>query len=142
MKLSTRARYGLRSLVYLARRGAATVVQLSDIAAHEAVSEKYLEHLFRQLKAAGLVFAIRGARGGYRIARDPSTIPLLEVIEALEGKLTPVDCVEDPKLCERSSECVTRGVWKEFEEVIRGFFSSRTLADLAFGTGRKAHDQA
>lgn len=141
MKLSTRARYGLRSLVYLARRGTDAVVQLSDIAAHEAVSEKYLEHLFRQLKGAGLVFAIRGARGGYRLARNPADITLLEAIEALEGKLAPVDCVEDPELCERSRECVTRGVWMELEDVIREFFSSRTLADLAFGTSRKAHEQ-
>lgn len=130
MKLSTRARYGLRALAYLARKGPDATVQLSDIAAHEAVSEKYLEHLFRQLKAAGIVYAIRGAKGGYRLARDPESLTLLEIVTALEGPIAPVDCLEAPSVCERSSFCPTRGVWEELRELIEQFFASKTLAEL------------
>lgn len=131
MRISTKARYGIRALIDVATHGTENPVSIGEIAERESISEKYLEHLFRQLKTAGLVRSVKGARGGYLLTRSPDKITAFEIITALEGSLTPVDCVDDSSVCERVSDCVTRELWTELKMVIENYLKSKTLADLA-----------
>ena len=130
MKFSTRVRYGMRAMLDLAVNGEGKLVLLKDIAARQEISKRYLEHMMTQLRNGGLVVAERGASGGYRLSRDPSQIKLDEVFEALEGKLAPVECVQDPSTCGRADDCVVRELWCEVTGAMRGVLENKTLEDL------------
>ncbi len=131
MFFSTKARYGLRAMVELAMYHGKGALQLREVARRQGVSEKYLEHLFRFLRMAGLVRSVRGASGGYVLARPPGEITVLEVVEALEGVLDPVECVSNEEVCQRWETCVARDVWCGVKEVLSDYFSSITLESLA-----------
>ncbi|HOQ12425.1 MAG TPA: Rrf2 family transcriptional regulator [Spirochaetota bacterium] len=130
MKISTRSRYGLRLMIYLALNESGSPVFLKDIAAKEEISEKYLSQIIISLKSSGLVRTFRGAHGGYLLSRPASQITLREIIESLEGDLSLVDCVTNPALCKKSSQCTARTVWDEMSFLIIDFLSSTTLEDL------------
>ena len=105
-------------------------VFLKDIAREEEISEKYLSHLVIPLKANGLISSSRGAHGGYRLAKSPSHITVKDIVQTLEGDLSPVECVKNPSICRRTSGCVTRDVWEKLDERISDTLSSITLKDL------------
>ena len=130
MRLSTRGRYGVRAMIDLASHYGQGHILLKDIARRQGISDKYLEHLLISLKLAGLVKTIRGAHGGYILAKPPVQIKLSQVIKVLEGSLAPVECVDDPKICTRRELCVTRDVWKEIKEAIDRILESISLEDL------------
>ncbi len=130
MKLSTRARYGTRALLDLALHSREGPVLLRDIAQRQQISPPYLEHLITPLVAAGVIRSTRGARGGVRLAKSPREIKLSEVVRLLEGSITPVECVNDPKYCPRSDLCATRDIWGELNEAMNGVLESTTLQDL------------
>ncbi len=130
MKLSTRARYGTRALLDLALHGNEEPVQLKDIATRQDISLHYLEHLIAPLIGAGIVRSTRGARGGIKLAKPPREIKLSEVIQFLEGSNSLVECVDNPKVCPRSSACATRDVWSELKRAMDGILESTTLQDL------------
>ena len=92
MKLSTKGRYGLRAMIDLARYSEEEPVSISSIAARQDISERYLEQLVGLLKKAGLVRSIRGATGGYILARSAADISVGDILRALEGSLEPVKC--------------------------------------------------
>ena len=127
MKLSTKGRYGARFMLDLALHYGEGPVLLKDLASRQELSEKYLGHLVPPLKTAGLVASSRGAHGGYSLARHPSEITLVEVVEAVEGPLVIVECVKAPDVCTRSATCVTRDVWCEVASTIQGVLASITL---------------
>ena len=137
MKLSTKGRYGLRALLDLALHRGEGLVLLKDIARRQEVSLPYLEHLITPLIAAGLVMSTRGARGGVSLLKLPSEIKLGEVVQLLEGSIAPVDCVNNPALCHRSTSCVTRDVWVEMKEAMSQVLDSTTLQDLVERQKRK-----
>ena len=119
MKLSTKGRYGLRALIDLAVHSqGGTPVSIMSISARQDLSERYLEQLMAMLKKAGIVRSIRGAGGGYVLARDAGDISVGDVLRALEGKLDPVDCAGlDPGgECRAADSCVTKYVWKRINE--------------------------
>ena len=132
IKLSTKGRYGTRLMLNLAlhyNEGRESVV-LKNISKEEELSIRYLEQIIIPLKINKLVKSVRGAGGGYTLARDPSQISLCQIIEVLEGTCALVDCVEDPDSCERIGECATQVVWKEASELLKNYFESKTLQDL------------
>jgi Rrf2 family transcriptional regulator, cysteine metabolism repressor len=131
MKISTKIRYGMRAMIELARNKGNDPVMIGLIARKQDLSEKYLEQLFTLLRNAGLVKSERGAKGGYRLAKDPDNITALEIFEAMNGPLELVDCSKDSSSCGRYSECDTFDLWKELDEKIRDVLSSKTLAELA-----------
>ena len=92
MKLSTKGRYGLRAMIDLARYSEKEPVSIGSVAARQEISERYLEQLVALLKKAGLVKSIRGASGGYVLAKKPSEISVGDILRALEGSLEPVKC--------------------------------------------------
>lgn len=120
MKLSTKGRYGLRALIDLAEYSEVEPVSISSIAERQNLSERYLEQLMSLLKKAGLVKSIRGAGGGYVLARDMKDISVGDVLRALEGSLEPVECTgfSQEEECAASGGCVTKYVWKRINESI------------------------
>jgi Rrf2 family protein len=132
IKLSTKGRYGTRLMLNLAlhyNEGKEAVV-LKNISKEEDLSIRYLEQIIIPLKINKLVKSVRGAGGGYTLARHPSEITLCQIIEVLEGTCALVDCVEDPDSCERVGECATQVVWKEASDLLQNYFESKSLQDL------------
>jgi Rrf2 family protein len=106
---------------------------LREIAKRQDLSVKYLEQLIIPLKAAGYIRSVRGARGGYTLARKPDKINVGQIIKVLEGGLSLVDCVEDPKVCDREKNCPTRDIWLRMSERLMEELSSLTLSDVLDG---------
>jgi Rrf2 family cysteine metabolism transcriptional repressor len=130
VKLSTKARYGTRALLELALRQGEEPVFLKDIARRQQISLPYLEHLITPLIAGGIMRSTKGPRGGVSLAKSPKEIKLSEVIQLLEGSMAPVECVNNPMICQRSEFCVTRDIWGELKGVMDRFLESTTLQDL------------
>jgi Rrf2 family cysteine metabolism transcriptional repressor len=141
MKLSTRTRYGMRALLELALRQGEGPVFLKDIARVQEISLPYLEHLIAPLVAAGIVRSTKGPRGGISLARDPRDIKLSEITRVLEGSVAPVECVNDPAVCNRSATCVTRDVWTQLKEVMDGVLGATTLQDLVVRQRKKGRPE-
>ena len=120
MKISTKGRYGLRALIDIAQDSEIEPVPISSISARQDISERYLEQLMALLKRAGLIKSIRGAGGGYVLAKDVSEISVGDVLRALEGNLEPVECAafHEEESCEAAGGCVTKYVWKKINESI------------------------
>jgi Rrf2 family protein len=133
MKISTRGRYGTRMMLDLAAHHDQGPTPLREIAKRQDLSVKYLEQLIIPLKAAGYIRSVRGARGGYTLARKPDKISIGQIIKVLEGGLSLVDCVEDPKVCERERNCPTRDIWLRMSERLMEELSSLTLRDVLDG---------
>jgi Rrf2 family iron-sulfur cluster assembly transcriptional regulator len=129
-KISTKGRYGLRALVDLAANSAGRPVLLADIATRQGVSKRYLERLFTRLRRGGLIRSVRGAAGGYLLARDPHEISLAEVVELLEGPIRHADCDGRQPGCRRREKCVTYDLWRDLAETIRAKLAAVTLEDL------------
>ena len=130
MKLTTKGRYATRAMLDLALHRDEGAVLVRDIARRQEVSEKYLKQLLAPLKAAGLVRTIRGARGGLTLAKPPSEIKLIEIVQVMEGSMAPVECVDDARICSRSDSCVTRQVWTDMKEATDKVLESTNLQDL------------
>lgn len=133
MKISTRGRYGTRMMLDLAAHHDQGPTPLREIAKRQDLSVKYLEQLIIPLKAAGYIRSVRGARGGYTLAKKPDKINVGQIIKVLEGGLSLVDCVEDPKMCEREKNCPTRDIWLRMSERLMEELSSLTLSDVLDG---------
>ncbi len=133
MNISTRGRYGLRALLEIAVQSEQGPITIRDISQKQHMSVSYLEQILHRLKKAGIVKSVRGARGGYQLARKGEQITVNQVIRALDGPISISYC-DSPQLREKScigpSACVSRNLWKELEKLIEGALSSVTLADL------------
>ncbi|OGN91150.1 MAG: hypothetical protein A2158_05455 [Chloroflexi bacterium RBG_13_46_14] len=130
MKLSTKARYGTRALLEIALHEGNSLIQLKDVAENQQISLPYLEQLMRPLVAGGYVISTTGPKGGVLLARNPSDIKMIDIIQLYEGSIALVSCVDKPDLCDRSSSCVTRDLWSELKDVMCGVLGSKTLQDL------------
>ncbi len=130
MRLTARSEYGLLALIDLGVRYGDGPVSAREVSERQGVPTKFLEQLLAALRKAGLVSAIRGARGGFSLTRDPREITVLEVVEALEGPLAPTTC-DGGSLCGRSGACAAAGVWAKATEALRDVFDTTTLADLS-----------
>ncbi len=130
MKLSTRGRYGTSILLDLALQQGKGPVLLKDIASRQQIPLPYAKHLIGPLIAGGLLFSTRGAKGGVRLAKSPEQIRLKEVIGLLEGPLVLVECINDPKICNRYLSCVTRDIWTDLGKAMDRILESTTLQDL------------
>jgi Rrf2 family cysteine metabolism transcriptional repressor len=130
MKLSTKGRYAMRAMLDLAQHYKEGLVMVKDVAKRQEVSERYLEHLFLSLKTAGLVKSVRGAHGGFTLAKVPNKIKLIDIFSVSEGPLALVECVIDASSCSRSSKCATRDIWGELQSAMHDILGSLTLQDL------------
>ncbi len=133
MKLSTKGRYGLRAVLDLAMNGKNEAVALSQVAERQDISISYLEQLIAKLKKAGVVNSIRGAQGGYILAKKPEDISVGDILRALEGDLNPVDCAEiigSGSSCSGAEMCVTKYVWMRISDSINNTVDTMMLSEL------------
>lgn len=131
MKISTKGRYALRLMLDLALNNTGEFITIKSIAKRQEISEKYLEQIISLLSRAGYVRSVRGAQGGYKLAKEPSEYTVGSILRLTEGSLAPVACVEDEvNDCNRSSDCVTLELWKELYDAILGVVDRVTLQDL------------
>ena len=144
MLFSTKAEYGVRLMVELGRRtgdadpDASEPVSLTALAEAENLPLSYLEHLVAKLRQADLVGSVRGAHGGYRLARRPEDITMQDVVVALEGPIAPMECFhETPEgrvLCSHESDgdhaCATKLLWTRVQGGVTKALSGTTLAEL------------
>lgn len=131
MKLTTKSRYGMNAMYELAIRQGEGPVSLREIAESQLIPEPFLEQLMNKLRKAELVTSVRGAQGGYSLARDASLITVGEILTALEEDLVPVDCLlEEDSPC-RSGGCAGRVLWERIYGAIRDLVDRMTLAELA-----------
>jgi Rrf2 family protein len=132
MKVSTKGDYGIRAIIELAHHyGEPKPTQSGDIAARQGVPESYLEQLLTTLRRAGFVRSVRGPQGGHLLVRDPDALPVSEVVEALEGSLLPIDCLDDSSACSKAGGCAQREMWQAVREGILEVLENTTIADLA-----------
>jgi Rrf2 family protein len=117
-------------LLDIALQGNEEPVQLKEIAQREEISLQYLEHLITPLISAGIIRSQRGAKGGVMLAKPAAEIKLSEVVNILEGTIDPVECIENPDICERSGNCVTRDIWDEVKKAIDAVLENITLQNL------------
>ena len=132
IRVSTKGRYGTRLMLNLARHynSGNKAVILRNIAADEEISIRYLEQIIIPLKIYKLVKSIRGAGGGYTLARKPSEITICQILEVLEGSCALVDCVEDKDFCHRLPSCAAYEIWKEASQILKDYFNRVTLQYL------------
>lgn len=130
MKLSTRGRYGLRAMVYLAQHDAKGPVSLSSIAKDEDISLHYLEQLMRKLRMDGLVKSTRGAHGGYSLAVPAAELAVGDILRSLEGNIHLTECIEF-ELCDKGDDCATRVLWERINKGILNIVDHTTLAELS-----------
>ncbi|HHX03075.1 MAG TPA: Rrf2 family transcriptional regulator [Tissierellia bacterium] len=135
MNISSRGRYGLRAMCELARGGLQHKLSLREIALKQNLPLRYMEHLFAQLKSAGLVDSTRGAHGGYSLARVPEEISVREVLQALEGQPSTGQCAGQncEEECPQVDDCPTRPLWEHMDFVTTDLMTRVSLADLLSG---------
>lgn len=136
MKISTRGRYALRVLADMAERDIGEYVPLKDIAKRQEISLKYLEGIMILLSKSNIVEGVHGKGGGYKLKKPPEDITLGDVLRITEGSLAPVACLDSgAAACDRAENCKTLSVWREFNDLINGFFDGKTLKDLVSSGG-------
>jgi Rrf2 family protein len=129
VRIGTKGDYGVRALIDLAMYGGEGPVQRAEIARRQHVPEAYLDHLLAQLRRAGFIRSTRGPSGGHELARDAEEINLLQVLEALEGSLAPLPCLEDHE--GEGTVCAQQWVWREIYDDMRERLQAVSLRDLA-----------
>ncbi|HAB61410.1 MAG TPA: transcriptional regulator [Lachnospiraceae bacterium] len=129
MKLSTKGRYGVKAMVDLAINYGKSPISIKSISSRQNISEYYLEQLFSVLRKAELIKSIRGANGGYILAKDPKEITVYQVLEVLEGPIEISTCL-DSDGCNNIDCCATRIVWKKIKDSIDSVTMAITLQDI------------
>lgn len=137
MFFSTKGRYGLMAVHEIAQRKDGNPVPLSEISKKLSISLGYLEQIFLVLRKKGIVTSIRGAKGGYELAKKPSEISVGDILSALEGPVAAADCArmtsedgEDGNMCDYLNHCATRGVFLKITEAVNEVMESTSLEDM------------
>ena len=131
MKISTKGRYALRLMLDLAQNRNEGFVALKDIADRQDISKKYLEQIVTPLNRAGLLKSGRGAKGGYRLAKNTTDYTVGEILRAIEGSFAPISCLEDEEnQCENYDTCATIEFWEGLYKVVNEYLDGTTLYDL------------
>ena len=119
MKISRAAEYAVRCIYYLSWKGKNKVVNKKEIASHMDIPEQFLTKIAQQLAHAGIIVIVQGPKGGFRLADAPEKITLLDVIEAIMGRLFLNDCIRHPESCEKRPDCSIHDVWQTAQQQLR-----------------------
>lgn len=133
MRITTWAEYGLIVAVHLARHGNERPVPAREIAEREGLPPDYVEQILLKLRRAGLVTSVRGAHGGYYLARPAPEVSVRDVLDAAENRTFEVNCDSYPinaQRCSSETGCSIRPVWRELQRRVDEFLESVSLADL------------
>ena len=129
--ISTKGRYAIRVMIDLAEHDQGKYIPLKEIAARQEISKKYLEIIVKDMVAGGLLTGASGKGGGYRLNRKPEEYSVGEILELMEGTLSPVACLaEEVNDCPRKGACQTLPLWTEFDKLVHDFFFENKLSDL------------
>ena len=133
MKISTKGRYALRTMIDLAMNDTGENISIKAIAARQGISTKYLEQIISTLNKARLLLkSERGANGGYRLTKKPEEYTVGMILRLTEGSLAITTCTQDEQnLCERYGCCTTVKVWEKINKAISDVVDNITIADLA-----------
>ena len=130
MKISTKGRYALRTLVDLAQNADRGFVSLSEVSERQNISKKYLEQIIPMLSRAGFLQTKLGLRGGYRLAKPAAECSVGDILRATEGSLAPVACVENRNECDNCDVCQTLPIWKNLAKVVAQYLDSVSVQDV------------
>ena len=132
MKISTRGRYALRTMIDIAlNSGTEKNITIKEISERQNISVKYLEQIVGILSKARLLRSVRGSQGGYRLSRQPKDYTAGEILRLAEGGLAPIECLEsDVNTCPRRSVCTTLSFWEGLNKAIADYVDGVTLEDL------------
>lgn len=133
MKMSTLGRYGLRAMVELAEKENGEAASVKEISLKQDISPSYLENIMMRLKAAGLVHSRVGTKGGFILSVPADEIKVLQIINAIEGSVSPTACADDSRVCPRADRCLTRPVWVGLKNAIEQAMVSTSLQDVVEG---------
>lgn len=129
--ISTKGRYALRVMIDLAEHKDQGYVPLKDIAERQQISKKYLEIIVRDLVSSKMISGVSGKRGGYKLEREPDDYTVGEIIEVMEGTLSPVACLAcEVNECPRQKGCQTLPLWSEYDAMVHDFFYGKKLSSL------------
>ena len=131
MIVSTKGRYALRVMIDIAEHHTEERTPLKEIAERQDISQKYIESIMTMLSKNGMVDAVHGKGGGYKLNRKPEEYKVGEILRLTEGTLSPVACLEKGAAeCPRKAECRTIGLWTKLDDLVEGYLDSVSLADL------------
>ena len=131
MRFSTRSEYALRAIIELAQHGKEGSLSVAHIAERTGIPHQYLEQLIHHLRRGGLVTALRGVKGGYRLSRKPHEISIGEILRCMEGDLAPYKCpAAGPYKCPRQETCLGKNVWEEIASAVNRTVDGMTVAGL------------
>jgi Rrf2 family iron-sulfur cluster assembly transcriptional regulator len=130
MQITRAGEYGVQGLMHLARRNPGQRIMLDEVSREEHIPKSFLAKIFQHLAKAGIVRSIRGSGGGFALARNPSEISILEIIEAVEGKILFQRCRMDKPDCEHAGGCALCGLFERAQDGIKDVLTSTTLQDL------------
>ncbi len=133
MRLSAKVEYGVRAMAMLAFYYQSGPLPLREIAQQENISLNFLEQFFPDLRRNGLISSVRGSRGGYMLSRSPDEIKIGDIVRAVEGPITPVDCLSEDSpesCCNRKDGCLTRQVWEKLRDKINDVLDDVSLDEL------------
>ena len=136
MKFTTKTEYGVICLIYLARKTGQEMITIKDIVRDEKLSPAYIEKILQKLKQAGIVISHQGNQGGYALARKPSEITFLQIVEAVEGSTFDIYCepgIRDSITCNHFGMCGLRPIWEKSKKLLDDFYGSLTLEMIARG---------
>ncbi len=137
MKITTKGRYGVRAVLYLASTYYNRPVSIKTIAEEEDVSPEFLEQIFFKLKKNGIINSIRGPGGGFVLNKDISEITILEILQALGETIMLAPCVDKKEKCKRSVHCLAQKIWKDLSVSIEDQLGELTLKKILDDNGRK-----
>lgn len=129
--ITTKGRYAIRVMLDLAENESDNYIPLKDIAARQDISKKYLEIIVKELVSGKLIIGVSGKGGGYKLCRTPEEYSIGEILELMEGTLSPVACLaEGENDCPRKKQCETLPIWEEYDKLTRDFFYKKKLSDI------------
>lgn len=131
MRVTMKGDYGLRAMIDMATRYGNGPTPSAEIARRQAIPEHFLDQVLITLRRAGLVKSQRGPQGGHMLAKPPAHISMFDVLQALEGAPTSLDCVPQPGACQLAPGCGMRDIWAQIDTFARDLLSATTIEQLA-----------
>lgn len=141
MKITTKGRYGLRAVLYLASSYFNRPVSIKTIAEEEKISPEFLEQIFFKLKKRGIISSLRGPGGGFVLNRKTSEITVLDILDALGESVYIVPCTETDEQCEREEVCLAHSIWRDLSCLIKDYLTRLTIKDVLDKKGKKYYEE-
>ena len=130
MKISTKGTYSIRIMAEVAKIEGEKLATVSYLSQKTNITEKYLEKIISKLVKAKLLVSFRGSSGGYRLSKPSNDITVYQILNATEGNMKSVSCIEEGKNCDMSSKCLTINLWAGLTKIVNEYLNKITLDDV------------